>query len=197
MSEPNQPDLGQLVPPITDEMREHAKENPNSWLYITDPGYASEGGDVPPEGIVGAYRIDPDGEIDPEFQLNDRYEPSELVTQRPEPTNELERVLVEIAEGRMADAALPAAVLDAELLLYAPDEEDSMLYTAEMSDGSQLVPACTSLARVPSDWPGVRKVPGSVLPELLGGLALGLNLHEAVQAIIPNSVLTEVAAERS
>lgn len=191
MSEPALP-----VPPITDEMRAHAEQNPNSWLYITDPGYAADGGEVPPEGIVGAYRIGPDGEIDEEFQLNDRYEPSAMVTERPEPTNELERVLVEIAEGRMSDSELPAAILDAELLLYAPSVDDAMLYTAEMSDGSQLLPACTSPGRVPEDWPGFRRIPGSALPELLNGLPLGLNLHEAVQAIIPHSVLEQTAAER-
>ncbi|MER7015031.1 type VII secretion system-associated protein [Saccharopolyspora sp. NPDC000359] len=185
------------APPITDEMRAHAEQNPNSWLYITDPGYGADGGEVPPEGIVGAYRIGPDGDIDEDFQFNDRYQPSTLVTDRPEPTNELERVLVEIAEGRLEDSALPAAVLDAELLLYAPREDDAMLYTAEMSDGSQLLPACTSAGRVPSDWPGFRRVPGSALPELLNGLALGLNLHEAVQAVIPHSVLARTAAERS
>ncbi|GAA4610818.1 type VII secretion system-associated protein [Saccharopolyspora hordei] len=185
------------TPPITDEMRAHARENPNSWLYITDPGYGTDGGEVPPEGIVGAFRIDANGEIDEEFQHNDRYQPSKMVTERPEPTNELERVLVEIAEGRLDDSALPAAVLDAELLLYAPSEDDRMLYAAEMSDGSQLLPACTSAGRVPEDWPGFRRVPGSALPELLDGLALGLNLHEAVQAVIPHSVLVQAAADRS
>ena len=45
-------------PPITDEMREQARQTPNSWLYIVDPGYQESGDDVPPEGVVGAYHID-------------------------------------------------------------------------------------------------------------------------------------------
>ncbi|SDX09261.1 hypothetical protein SAMN05216215_1007183 [Saccharopolyspora shandongensis] len=184
------------APPISAEMREHAKQNPNSWLYIADPGYAAEGEEVPPEGIVGAYRIDADGEIDEDFQFNDKYEPSEMTANQLEPANELEQVLVQIASGQLPESELPAAVLDGEVLLYAPSADDPMLYTAELSDGSQLVPACTSAARVPADWPGFRRVPGAALPDLLGGLDLGLNMHDAIQAVIPNRVLTEAAEQR-
>ncbi|MCI2419662.1 type VII secretion system-associated protein [Saccharopolyspora sp. K220] len=183
------------TPPITDEMREHAKQNPNSWLYIADPGYADGDAEVPPEGVVGAYRIDADGEIDEDFQFNDQYQPSELAANQQEPTNALEEVLARIAAGQLPESDLPAAVLDAEVLLYATSEADDMLYTAEMSDGSQLVPACTSPSRVPADWPGFRRVPGRVLPDLLDGLDLGLNLHDAIQAVIPNSVLIQTAAQ--
>jgi hypothetical protein len=184
------------APPITEQMREHARQNPNSWLYIADPGYAAEEGDVPPEGIVGAYRIDPEGEIDEDFQFNDQYVPSEMTANPLEPSNELERVLVEIAAGQRAEDDLPPAVLDAELLLYAPEQDDRMVYSAEMSDGSRLVPACTSEQRVPEDWPGFRRVPGNWLPDVLDGLDLGLNLHEAIQAVIPNAVLARTARER-
>jgi hypothetical protein len=185
------------APPISAEMREHAKQNPNSWMYIADPGYATDGDeDVPPEGVVGAYRIDDNGEIDENFQFNDGYQPSELTANQQEPTNPLEEVLARIAAGQLPESTLPAAVLDAEVLLYAPSAEDTMIYTAEMSDGSQLVPACTSVSRVPADWPGFRRVPGEVLPELLDGLDLGLNLHDAIQAVIPNSVLVQTAAQR-
>jgi hypothetical protein len=188
--------MAQPNPPITEQMREHAKQNPNSWLYIADPGYAAEDGDVPPEGVVGAYRIDVDGEIDEDFQFNDQYVPSEMSANPLEPTNELERVLVEIAAGQRPEDDLPTAVLDAEVLLYAPEEDDRMVYSAEMSDGTTLVPACTSEQRVPEDWPGFRRVPGSWLPDVLGGLDLGLNLHEAIQAVIPNAVLTQAGQER-
>lgn len=184
------------APPITEQMRQHARQNPNTWLYIADPGYAEDDGDVPPEGIVGAYRIGADGEIDEEFQFNDAYVPSEMTANPLEPTNELERVLVEIAAGQRPEDDLPPAVLDAELLLYAPEEDDRMVYSAEMSDGSRLVPACTSEQRVPEDWPSFRRVPGGWLPDVLDGLDLGLNLHEAIQAVIPNAVLTRTAQDR-
>lgn len=186
-----QPDFP--APPITDEMRERAKDNPGGWLYIVDPGYQASGEDVPQEGVVGAFPIDSDGEIQDDFQYNDQYQPSDLVAPPPEPSNELEAVLNRIIEGQASESELPAAVLSADVLLYSPSEEDEAIYAAELSDGSQLVPACTSAGRIPDDWPGYRTVSGRDLPELLGGLDLGLNLHEGVQVVIPNSVLLQAA----
>lgn len=184
------------APPITDQMRQKARQTPNSWMYIVDPGYEEYGDQVPPEGIVGAYHIDDSGEIDEQFQHNDQYQPSELSFAVPEPTNELERVMHSIATGRAPDVDLPAAVLAGEVLLYSASEEDSGVYAAEMSDGSQLIPACTSVERVPESWPGYRKVPGSALPELLDGFDLGLNLNDDVRAVIPHGLLVETAAHQ-
>ena len=183
-------------PPITAQMREYAKEHPSTWLYIVDPGYEAQGENVPQEGIVGAYRIDANGEIDEEFAFNDKYQPSDLDSGQPEPANELERVMQQISTGELPESALPPAVLNADLLLYAPSEEDNQVYAAELSDGSQLVPACTSTAHIPADWPGYRQVPGRLLPELLGDLDLGLNLNSAVQAVIPNRVLLQAASQQ-
>ena len=183
-------------PPITAQMREQAKNTPDSWLYIVDPGYQTDGDDVPPEGVVGAYRIDSDGEIDESFHHNDAYEPSDEAFEIPEATNDLEDVLNRIAAGEAPDTDLPPAILDAEVLLYASEDDPDALFAAEMSDGSQLVPACTSASRVPASWPRTRSVPGDELPELLGGLDLGLNLDDGVRAVIPHSVLVQAAASR-
>lgn len=193
MSEPERPG----PPPITDEMREQAKQTPDSWLYIVDPGYEEEAADIPPEGVVGAYRIDSEGQIDEDFQFNDEYQPSEQAFTIPDPTNDLEELLNRIASGEAPQETLVPAVLESDLLLYATEDDDPeepSIYAAEMSDGSQLVPACSSSARVPEDWPAYRTVPGRNLVELLNGLDLGLNLDDAVRAVIPNGVLNEAAA---
>ena len=156
------------APPITAQMREHARQNPGTWLYIVDPGYSDDEGEVPPEGVVGAYRIDEHGEIDEDFQFNDEYEPSELTFALPDPVNDLERVLQRIAGGEGHEDELPPAVLAADVLLYDPEngEGEPAVYAAELDDGTQLVPACTSPERVPEAWPGTRRVPGAALPEL-------------------------------
>lgn len=184
------------APPITEQMREQARQTPGTWLYIVDPGYQDTGEEVPPEGVIGAYRIDENGEIDEEFQHNEEYQPSDLTFEMPEPTNELEHVLQRIANGEAPDSELPPAVLSSVVLLYATGDDEDSIYAAEMSDGSQLVPACTSQGRVPEDWPAHRPVPGNVLPELLNGLDLGLNLDDSVRAVIPHSVLVQAAADR-
>ncbi|ASU80463.1 hypothetical protein CDG81_21765 [Actinopolyspora erythraea] len=178
--------LPPYAPQITDEMREQAKQTPNSWLYIVDPAYEASGENVPPEGVVGAFRIDESGEIDEDFHPNDEYEPG---TSTFEPSNELERVLLLIATGHASESELPAAVLAGELLLYAEEDDEDAFYEAELDDGSRLVPACTSVHRVPEDWPAYRTVPGAELPELLDGLDLGLNLDDPVRAVIPYDLL--------
>ena len=136
------------------------------------------------------------GEIDEDFQFNDEYEPSDVSIDMPEPVNELERVLQRIAGGEAPEDELPPAVLAAEVLLYDPEngEGELAVYAAELDDGSQLVPACTSQERVPQSWPGTRRVPGDALPELLAGLDLGLNLDETVRAVIPHSTLVHDTA---
>ncbi len=194
MSEqPEQP----TAPPITDEMREQARQTPDSWMYIVDPGYEESGENVPPEGVVGAFRIDSAGEIEEEFHHNDEYVPSEFTGPLPEPTNALEQVLHAIATGDAPESDLPPAILDAEVLFYAPEDgEEDAIYAAEMSDGSQLVPACTSISRVPESWPGHRPIAGNLLPDLLNGLDLGLNLDDPIRAVVPHSVLLETAAHR-
>ncbi|SDR08154.1 type VII secretion system-associated protein [Actinopolyspora saharensis] len=187
--EPAQP----YVPQITDEMREQAKQTPDSWLYIVDPSYESSGEDVPPEGVVGAFRIDSDGEIEQEFHPNEEYEPRVGTI---EPVNELERVLERISTGQAPESELPPAVLAAELVLYAENSEDESLYEAELDDGSRLVPACTSAKRVPEDWPSHRVVPGEQLPKLLAGMDLGLNLDDPIRAVIPYDMLVESSTEQ-
>ena len=105
-------------------------------------------------------------------------------------------MLHRIATGEAPDTELAPAVLAAEVLLYDPEdgEGEAAVYVAELDDGSQLVPACTSPERVPESWPGSRRVPGAMLPELLDGLDLGLNLDDAVRAVIPHHVLLDTAS---
>ena len=74
---------------------------------------------MPPEGVVGAYRIDERGEIDEDFQFNDGYVPSPLAADRPAPTNALEEALERISNGQAPEAELTAAVLAGEVLLYS------------------------------------------------------------------------------
>ncbi|GAB2760707.1 type VII secretion system-associated protein [Salinifilum aidingensis] len=180
------------IPPITDAMRTYAREHPDSWLYLVDPAHQDDP-DPPAHAVIGAYRIRPDGALDERFHANDAYRPSELASARLEPSTELERVLLSISDGQAAEDALPAAVLRDRVLLYAASPADTTVYTAEMSDGTHLVPACTSPARVPASWPASRTVPGRALPDLLDGRDLGLNLDDPIQAVIPHRLLREAA----
>ncbi len=62
-------------PPITDALRSEARNRPGGHVYVIDPAYAPDGADgsVAPAGIVGAYPVDADGNVVPEFVPNPNY----------------------------------------------------------------------------------------------------------------------------
>lgn len=106
------------IPPITPGMRASARRQPGGWLYAVDPEYDPEGA-VPPQGIVGAWRVDDRGEITGEFTHNPTYVPSAKALELPEPTDPLDATLQRAATGRARGGELMQALLDAELWLYA------------------------------------------------------------------------------
>jgi len=66
-------------PQIDEAMKEQARQQPGGYVYCIDPHYAQDGagGEIPPQGIIGAYSVDANGEIIPEFMANPHYvEPS-------------------------------------------------------------------------------------------------------------------------
>ncbi len=64
-----------IAPEITDAMKEQARQQPGGYVYCIDPYYAKEGADgaIPPQGIIGAYPVDAEGNIVPEFMANPKY----------------------------------------------------------------------------------------------------------------------------
>lgn len=53
---------------------EEAKKNPNGWVYRIDGRFGSNDG-VPPEKIIGAWKVDGEGNIEGEFMPNPKYKP--------------------------------------------------------------------------------------------------------------------------
>lgn len=192
-------------PPITDEMRASARANPNSWLYVLDPEMVGEGGtpitdDVPQWAIVGAYPVDGFGEIEDRFSPNDTYRPSPTALGWPEPLSQLERIIQLTKTGHRATSDLTAGVLDATLLVYDPDDGtwDGTELTAlvDPPSGRLVIPACTSVERVPSDWPAWRPMRGADIVPLLRGYPLAINPDGPVSAILPCELLVGSAQRR-
>lgn len=52
---------------------EEARRTPNGWVYRI-AGRFEEGEDVPPEAIVGAWKVDADGRIVGQFKRNVNYD---------------------------------------------------------------------------------------------------------------------------
>jgi hypothetical protein len=61
--------------PFPPELIAEAKSTPGGWVYVVDPTYAPDGADgaVPPEGVIGAWKIADDGTPTGEYQANPRY----------------------------------------------------------------------------------------------------------------------------
>jgi hypothetical protein len=61
-----------MIPPPS--AHEEAKRNPNGWVYALDGDFGSND-DIPPERIVGAWKVAGNGEITGKFIPNPNYQP--------------------------------------------------------------------------------------------------------------------------
>lgn len=59
---------------ITPEVIEAARKNPNGWVYKIEGAFALDE-HVPPEAIVGAWKVDGQGNLTGEFMNNPKYTP--------------------------------------------------------------------------------------------------------------------------
>lgn len=68
---------------ITDEVIQAATANPNGWVYKIDGVFGPDEG-VPPEAVVGAWKVDPSGNLTGEFIVNPNYKvkPSATVAEQ-------------------------------------------------------------------------------------------------------------------
>lgn len=171
-------------PEITLDMRIAARSNPGSWLYVIDPYFAPDA-DVPPWGVIGAYPVDKSGEIRAEFRPNEDYRPSPRALRMPPPANEVERVMQLVKTRHLGQPALLPPLREARLLLYARDARDTSVTAFPNHDGRVMVPACTSVARVPKQWPAWREITGAALAPLLNGFPLVVNPAGPITALVP------------
>lgn len=61
-----------MKPEPTDAAKEEAKQNPGGWVYQIDGNYGPNEC-VPPEMIIGAWKVDENGIIVGKFQPNPNY----------------------------------------------------------------------------------------------------------------------------
>jgi hypothetical protein len=62
----------------TPKARAEAKNNPGGWVYALDGRYDPDG-EIPPQAIEGAWKVDENGEIIGEFIPNPNYVPDHLI----------------------------------------------------------------------------------------------------------------------
>jgi SseB protein N-terminal domain len=183
------------VPPVTAAQREAARQRPESWLYVIDPTFDPDG-DVPPHGVVGAWWVDAAGEIAGDFRHNADYRPSELALGLAGAADPLEERMRLAAHSHASDADLVAALLDAELILFARADGGDGLYSVPGEDGRRLLQAFTSERRLPPGWQRWQRLSGRQLAPALAGHDLELNPGGPVSVRLPGEAVL-AAAEAS
>ena len=195
MTAANQPEGSETVvegpqdPPVTPEMRERARQSPDSWLYVVDPAYADTG-DVPGSAIAGGYRVDERGEIAGAFVRNPDYRPSPRAGGLPAPGTEGAAARQAAVTGRGDDAAVRSALLAATV--YTPSAPDRAVIPVR-HDNVEAVPVYTSESYLPEPPPGqsFRPVPVRELGASLEGRHLLLNPGSALEVLVPGDNLAE------
>nr|WSX75509.1 hypothetical protein OH826_17410 [Streptomyces sp. NBC_00899] len=62
------------VPPP--ELADEARRNPGGWVYEIDGDMVADPyGDVPPEAVIGAWKVDRRGALSGEYEANPNYRP--------------------------------------------------------------------------------------------------------------------------
>lgn len=175
------------VPPVTDTMREHARVQPDSWLYVLDPT-ADPDGAVPPELVVGAFPVDSAGVLGEDFEHNPRYVPGGA----PAPTDPLDAALQELTAGRGSREAVLALLRTAELLLHeGPDDGFVVVATPVGRDVVQAWTAPEQAAQVSGLVVSglVRRRGRELARSLPAGVDLQLNPASAAGVRVPRESL--------
>lgn len=181
------------TPPVTEALRAEARANPGTWVYEIDPAF-DEAGRVPPEGIVGAWRADENGELIEEFTPNPRYVPSPLARGWAEPATKLERVLQLVLAGHAPSEQLEREFASAEVVVFS--RPGGGIFLAPAQDGGRLTYAftdadkatATATATGYAEHDVIRGIQlAEALPE---GVRIALNPGSEVSAIIDPSDIT-------
>lgn len=139
-----------LVPPDSPDALEYARQNPGSWLYEIDPFFDADG-DIPPYGIVGAWRIDDEGKITDSFKENPRYRPSPQVLGFPEPTDRLDVAVQLVVAGYGPDDQAVVQLLSSNVLVATSPEGDSDSLWVHEIDGIKGIFVFTSQEQLPNE----------------------------------------------
>ncbi|MFS0732160.1 type VII secretion system-associated protein [Microbacterium sp. 1P10UB] len=171
------------TPPVTEALRAEARANPGAWIYAVDPGFAGQA-EVPPEGIVGAWRSDENGRLTDEFTPNARHLPTPQARGWDEPRSALERVLQLVLSGYLSETQLWEAF--AHEVVFVFSGPDQALFLAPAQDAGRLVYAYTDEEKVSATGAGDYRavVGGELVPTLPEDVRIAINPGAAVSAVI-------------
>ncbi len=136
-------------PPVTEAMRQSARQLPGGWVYVIDPGF-NPNGRVPGEGVVGGYRVDDRGVLTNEWRPNPSYRPTPAALQLPQPLDEVEDLQQRVATGWAPEDELRRALWSASFHILAGENDAVFLVEEDSGPG---VWAFTNLQRMDERLP--------------------------------------------
>ncbi|MEU6017711.1 type VII secretion system-associated protein [Streptomyces sp. NPDC047515] len=128
------------LPPVPDHIREAARQAPDHWFGVVDPGW-TDPAPPPPWAIAGEWRSGLAGEV-VEWLPNDDYRPSPLTLGWAEPTDPVDAAvqLAVTGYGLLHDVVTALAGAEVTVLRAA----DGGPLTVAGEDGEPMVPVFTS-----------------------------------------------------
>lgn len=177
-------------PPVTPQLRERARQSPGSWVCPVDPAF-QDAEDVPDWAVLGAYRVDENGEIAGEFTPNPNYRPSPVAVGFPAPANPLEQALQNAATGHGGGDEVRTALRDATIFTpFGPSLNGGLIVLDEGLDHG-VVHAFTSDRYLPDVevWRHWERLPVRKIGAVLGERYLVLNPGSGLELRVPGSDL--------
>ncbi|MFF8259186.1 type VII secretion system-associated protein [Streptomyces virginiae] len=141
---------------VTESMRAEAARNPGSWVYAIDP-FVDPAGRVPPYAILGAWKVDDQGEITDEFRGNSKYRPSPQVMGMSEPTDPVDAAIQLAASGYGPEAEVCKTLVASSVFLTL-EAAIGIGGEAGAVQGRCIVEVFTDVRHAPSVVPELRKM---------------------------------------
>lgn len=176
------------VPPITDALRQSARHQTGGYVYVVDPAY-NQDGEVPPYAIEGAYPVDGNGEVIPDFVHNQNYKPSPTRLGLKPPSNQLEDVLQRVTTGHAPEDMLNDTLVRSSVYLMIDPEHPGQLFVAPTGGGARKLQAFTSEDVRPTEWKHWDLIPVKSLLPVLDGVSLQINPGDQASVLIPPGAL--------
>ncbi|MFG2573358.1 type VII secretion system-associated protein [Streptomyces sp. NPDC048481] len=175
------------VPQVTDELRAEAARNPGAWVYAVDPHFDAAG-QVPPYGVVGAWKVDEHGEITGEFKRNPNYRPSPRALGLEVAGDPVDEAVQLAATGYASDGDVRRVLLQATV--YLADGAETFTETAGEGGSAPIIAVFTSAAHFPSSVPRMRRVSfRDLLAEVPENAVIKVNPGNSASVAIPASDL--------
>ncbi|MFJ8859672.1 type VII secretion system-associated protein [Streptomyces sp. NPDC102451] len=172
---------------MTEAVRAQAAARPGSWVYAIDP-FFDPAGEVPPFGIIGAWKVDARGHLTGEFRHNSKYRPSPQSLGMKKPLDAVDAAIQLAATGYADEAALRNVISSSTVFLIP----GSAFAEQTNSATGQILTVYTNEYYAPSSVPQLQSIEVStLLTKLTSHTVLKFNPGSSASVQIPVAELRQ------